>query len=641
MKPISRQDGRVIHDAVHGPYRPDIDGLRTLAVLPVVLNHVGVRGFMGGFVGVDIFFVISGFLISGILTRDIQAGRFRITEFYRRRVLRIFPALFVVLAAVTAATFAAMLPGEMIRYARSLGATILFGSNILFWSEAGYFDQASHIKPLLHTWSLAIEEQFYILWPLLLLLTARARRGVTVGVIAAITLISLGVSIVMVGNSPTDAFYWLPARAWELSIGALVATMAHSIRWRWLNEALGVIGLGMILYAIKFYNQETAFPGAAALVPCLGAALLIATGATGTWVARLLSIRPVTFIGKISYSLYLWHWPVIVFAQIGLFLPKTPAVMAGEIALSIALATLSWRYVERPFRTRPNWPTRSVLLGALAAMALGLGVTAIMLAGKGFPQRFTPKELAVAAYEDLDGDALYRRGTCFVVMPGDRFDPKLCLTRREPAKPALLLLGDSHGAHLWPGLAQQRARYEILQATHSGCKPVLYPDSATGECQRFFRTMLGSWIPRHPPSALLIAARWRLSDLPLVDATLRDPRVRRANPILIGPIPQYSTALPRLLVFSERRHDPDLAAQAYDFEVFTTDRALNAAAHRHGIPYISLVQTLCGTNVNRCGRWAEGVPLQFDYGHLTGEGSRETVARIMPRIDREVALQHR
>ncbi len=623
--------------AAHG-YRPDIDGLRALAVIPVVLNHIGVRGFHGGYVGVDIFFVISGFLITGILVDDLAAGQHSIARFYRRRVLRIFPALFAVLAAVTAISCVTMLPGELIRYARSLAATTWFGSNILFYSETSYFAPASDIKPLLHTWSLAIEEQFYILWPLLLAAIGPARRALLRLTIVAVTIASFAAALAMVAGDKSAAFFLLPARAWELSLGALLATSAVTIKRRWLNELLGVAGVCMILYCIKAYSETTPFPGAGALLPCVGAALLLLTGASGTLVGRLLSLGPAVFVGRISYSLYLWHWPVIVMATIALFLPATPAVMAAEAAVSLALAWLSWRFIEQPFRRGVSgWRTPRVLIGGAAAIAVALVIAFGIIAAGGAAWRFTPRQLAVGAYEDLDGDRLYRSGTCFAVGPHDKFDAAHCLARGDVAKPALVVLGDSHAAHLWPGLALQRARFDVLQATKAGCKPVLYPASERGTCQRFFRDMLGRWLPAHPPDVLLLAARWRESDLTLLEKTLADPRVRAAHPVLIGPIPQYATSLARLLVFANRRGDPALPERALDREVFATDRRMRAIAARHGVPYVSLVAALCRKGPD-CREWAApGIPLQFDYGHLTAEGSAAVVQAIMPQIARAAA----
>lgn len=620
MSEILPAERRAIHAATHIGYRPDIDGLRTLAVLPVVLNHVGVPGFWGGYVGVDIFFVISGYLITGILARDLAIGKHSLTEFYRRRILRIFPALFVMFAVVTMIAAFVMLPAELVRYAKSLGATTLFGSNILFYAETGYFAPAARLKPLLHTWSLAVEEQFYILWPLMLAAigTQPARQK---AMVLTVSVLSFVAAVWLVRTDPSVAFYMLPSRAWELSIGAMIALGARPIRHRWVNEALGAFGLLLVLYAIKTYTESTPFPGAAALLPCAGAALMILTGSARTMVARLLALPPVVFIGRISFSLYLWHWPVIVFAEMAMFLPRTPMVMTIEIVISVLLATLSWRFVERPFRTGVSgWRTSVVIGSGLAVMLASMAIVAGLALSGGLAARFTPAQRAIADVAELDGDRLYRGGSCFQVGEGEHYDPARCLVPAGDARPVVLLAGDSHAAHLWPGLSNRRDRFDILQATRTGCRPLLYPADRTGPCETFFRTLLTTWLPKHRVDRLLLAGRWVPGDLPSIEATLNDPVVRRSRPVLIGPVPQYSTALPRLLVFAERRDDPNLPHRALVEDSIKTDRAMRGIAQRAGTPYVSMRDMLCPDG--RCREWAApGIPMQFDYGHFTGPGS--------------------
>jgi peptidoglycan/LPS O-acetylase OafA/YrhL len=639
---LTAKERRGIRAATHPGYRPDIDGLRTIAVLPVVLNHAQVRGIWGGFVGVDIFFVISGYLITGILVRDLAVGRHSIAEFYRRRVLRIFPALFAMLAATTLVACFAMLPGELLRYGKSLASTTLFGSNFLFWNEAGYFAPAARLKPLLHTWSLAIEEQFYILWPLALAWIGPRRPAAARTLVLLVTAISFGIAEWLLWHDASAAFYLLPARAWELSIGAALALIPQPPRGRLVNEALGILGLLLIGYAVRHFSEATLFPGAAALLPCVGAALLILTGDRGTLAGRLLSLPPMTFIGKISYSLYLWHWPVIVFATLALFLPHTPIVTAGEIALSILLAWLSWHFVERPFRVGVSgWHTPRVLAGALIVMATTLAAAAGLWLSGGLASRLTPAQARVAAYQDIDHDTLYRAGTCFAV-DRDRYDPQ-CLAVPAQGRSVVLLAGDSHGAHWWPGLARHQDQAAILQATRTGCKPALYPAGADDDaCVAFFRTLFTQWLPAHHVDRLVLAARWGRADLPLVTATLADPRVQAAHPVLVGPVPQYTTALPRLLVFAELHGDSGLPARTMDRDVFEVDRQLALIAAQTGTPYVSMVDALCSQG--QCRTWAApDVPMQFDYGHLTIEGSiSATDAVLWPALglSREADRKH-
>ncbi|MFW2831114.1 acyltransferase family protein [Sphingomonas sp. ID0503] len=632
---IAPDERRRIHAATHPSYRPDIDGLRALAVVPVVLNHALVMGFRGGYVGVDIFYVISGYLITGILVRDLAIGRHSIAEFYRRRVLRIFPALFVMIAVSTLFACVAMLPEELERYARSVAATTLFSSNFLFYSETGYFDAASTVKPLLHTWSLAIEEQFYIVWPLMLAAIGGTRRHGLVIAIVATTIVSFGISVVMLPVDMSATFYLLPARAWELSLGATLSLLpVNPIRKRWINELLGLAGLAAILVCLPLYDEGTPFPGPAAALPCVGAALLILTGASGNLAGRLLSLKPAVFIGWISYSLYLWHWPVIVFAKIWLFVPLAdPVAKVAEVTLSVLLATLSWRFVERPFRSVPAWPTPRVLWTAAGVMAVSLAIAGALLLSGGLGWRFTPEQRKIGSYLSVDGDQLYRRGTCFAVSENMTIRPE-CLVRKTN-RPTVLLLGDSHSAHLWPGLSQH-PRFEVLQANMIGCRPILVERERLN-CEAFERDMLLRWAPAHKPAAVILAGSWRLHDMAALERTLSDPRIRALNPILVGPIPRYTAQLPRLLVYSQLGREQAAPARNHVSESFETDAAEREIARRHDVPYVSLVRLLCPKGGDCRTLVGPGVPLQYDTSHLTAPGSILIAATLAPIIEREIA----
>ncbi|WP_420587368.1 acyltransferase family protein [Ruegeria sp.] len=302
-----------------GFYRPDIDGLRAVAVVPVVLHHAGFAGVPGGFVGVDIFFVISGFLITTILAREIRDGQFSILSFYERRARRILPALFVVLAACLAVGWFLLLPNQYGNLAVSVGATLLFASNIWFWMDAGdYFGHGIEFAPLLHTWSLAVEEQFYLFFPLLLWALSRASMRVWIRVIVLISLVSLALSMYATTAHPVANFYLTPTRIWELGIGALLAVGAFpALRRPAAVEAVALIGAVLIIGSILLISDHTPFPGITAIPPCLGAAFLIWAGMYGrSMIARFLTLRPVVWIGLISYSLNLWHWPVLVAARV-------------------------------------------------------------------------------------------------------------------------------------------------------------------------------------------------------------------------------------------------------------------------------------------------------------------------------------
>ena len=339
-------------------YRSDIDGLRAVAVVPVVLYHAGVPWLGGGFIGVDVFFVISGFLITSIIAPELESGKFSLLRFYERRARRILPALFFVLAASFLAATVMLLPGAFEAFGKSLLSTLGFVSNVWFWrSSTGYFAHASEFLPLLHTWSLAVEEQFYVFYPLALALLMRWGRRTMIVAIAATSLLSLALAVWATPQMPAASFYLLPTRAWELGFGALVALgVAPRRMHQTAREMLSAIALLAILVPMVFYDANTTFPGLAAVPPVLGATLLIMIGATGSsTLHRLLGARAIVSVGLISYSLYLWHWPVLAYFRVAVADPHLPVALAIlAVGLSSAMAYLSWRYVERPFRVRPG-----------------------------------------------------------------------------------------------------------------------------------------------------------------------------------------------------------------------------------------------------------------------------------------------
>jgi peptidoglycan/LPS O-acetylase OafA/YrhL len=623
----------------HQTYRPDIDGLRALAVLPVVLFHIGFPGFFGGFIGVDVFFVISGYLITGILARELRNGDFSIIRFYRRRAIRIFPALFAMLAVTTVLAVLVMLPEELRRYGNSLLSTVTFVSNILFYSESGYFAPDAHSKVLLHTWSLAVEEQFYLFWPVVLaVLHARAQSSVR-WIAAVITVVSLAFSMWWLNVDPSGTFYLLPSRAWELMIGALLAVVpALPARHRALREVLAGGGVLAILVGVKFYNGGVPFPGASALLPCLGAAAIIGAGTAGTSLAgRLLSWKPVVFIGQISFSLYLWHWPVIVFTQIGLMMEPTWPVRIAELAVSLLLAVLSWRYVEQPFRVGAgDYSNRKVFQGAFAAMAATMAIGLAFALSGGLPARYSEQQLAMAKYETYDGDHVYRGGTCFIVDGQGRYDPQVCLGQSAQRGKSMLVVGDSHAAQLWPGLHQVATDYNVLQATQTGCRPVLTNTPASGQlpCEQLFRKVLETWLPEHPVQMVILAGRWAPSDLPYLAATVALAKRHAQVVMVVGPIPQYASSLPRVLVRNEGH--PERIASSVVSGPFALDPLMRKAATEAGAQYFSLVERLCHGKECRT-LAAAGVPMQFDYGHLTEQGSAVVAAMLLNPAQGKVA----
>ena len=363
-------------------YRPEIDGLRAIAVAAVILFHAGFALFSGGFVGVDVFFVISGFLITSIIVEELKTGRFSVLRFYERRARRILPALFMVMAACIPFAYRLLSPDDLKDFAQSLAAICLFASNVLFWGESGYFDTQAELKPLLHTWSLAVEEQFYVVFPLLLLAAWRLGRVVLLSLIGAIAVVSLFISVDEVRNFPSAAFYLLPSRAWQLLVGALASFVAD--RWqaadvrqpavRLAGEAVGWGGVVMIVLALFLFDERTPFPGLNAALPTIGTALVLLCASDRTSVGRMLAWRPLVGLGLISYSAYLWHQPLFAFTKHALLadLPTDLAIVL--CAATIVLACLSWRYIEQPFRDRSLISRGAVFALSAVGMAAFVGL---------------------------------------------------------------------------------------------------------------------------------------------------------------------------------------------------------------------------------------------------------------------------
>jgi peptidoglycan/LPS O-acetylase OafA/YrhL len=652
-------------------HRTDIDGLRAVAVLPVVAYHAGMSQAPGGFVGVDIFFVISGYLITGIVAEELSrtaatgTPRLSLAGFYERRVRRIFPALFAVLAVTALAVSLLLTPAEVVDYGWTMLAALFSGSNVLFWLDTNYFEQAAHQKPLLHTWSLAVEEQFYLIMPLALLLLWRWKRPappageaaaplVTPGRVKAALLVVTLVSFLWSWwgslNQPTASFYLLHTRAWELALGALLALgVLPPLRIGGVRNLVALAGLAAIAAAILLFNAETPFPGVAALAPCLGAAALLHAGASGpTLVGRLLSLRPMQFFGLISYSLYLWHWPVIVLQRASFFLgegldPKIEKALM--ILVSIALAWVSFVVVEQPFRGRTwlsregRWLDRRQMFIAGAGGVLALSVLAgLLIACQGFPGRMSPQASRTAGFLTESPLRTMKDPTCMAgIGLRDRVNAARCLTPAEGA-PNVLLLGDSHAAHLWSGLSAALPGVNLMQATAGGCRPTWPVRTRDAICKALLDDIYGSWLAAGRPDLVILAARWEPADLAELPSTAAAYRKLGVPLVILGPVPRYDQQLPRLLIAADQRADPALPQRHQMAVARKADQRLAEIARRENVPYVSLYGALCPAGRCRTTTLAGG-PLQYDGGHLTFEGSRLVGTLAAPDIQRVLATE--
>jgi peptidoglycan/LPS O-acetylase OafA/YrhL len=468
-------------------YRREIDGLRAVAVLPVILFHAGFNVFSGGYVGVDVFFVISGYLITSILIAELEQGNFSIARFYERRARRILPALFFVMFACLPFAYIWMLPSQLKDFAQSLVAVVFFASNVLFWREDGYFAAAAELKPLLHTWSLAVEEQYYLLFPIFLLVLWRFGRQRVFWSVVAVAVLSLLLAEWGWRNKPSANFYSAPTRAWELLAGSICAFMTVGRAQRSSN-VLSALGLALIVFAIFAYNDSTPFPSVYALVPVVGAALVIIFAAQETWVARLLSLRGFVGIGLISYSAYLWHQPLFAFARLRSITEPSHTFMAALAAVSLLLAWATWYWVERAFRKRANpllVTRRSVFSasGAVGAVFVAVGLAGHV--GKGLEWRFIGEEiqlLRTAVPSPM-------RSECHFGRNHDISNFVFCEYLDGEANTAVY--GNSHAVELAFGLAEElnRVGRSIAHFSISGCEPG-YARETEEYCDTFYHRAL-------------------------------------------------------------------------------------------------------------------------------------------------------
>jgi len=494
-------------------YRKEIDGLRAVAVLPVILFHAHFPFFKGGYLGVDIFFVISGYLITSILYYEMMEQKFSITKFYERRARRILPALVFITSLSILPAWLWMLPNDFKDFSQSLAAVYLFSSNFLFWQEAGYFSPATELKPLLHTWSLAVEEQYYVLFPLLMLLLCRlGKKAVLLGIFI-LSVVSLLFANWLSGVDNEANFYLLPSRAWELGAGGLVAITYPALKLvniKWAN-ALSLAGLITIIACILSFSELNSVPGTDALLPIFATVLIIAFGRSGTIAAKILSIRPMVTIGLISYSAYLWHQPLFAFARIRSIDTPSLSLFSGLSILTLILAYATWKYVENPFRSKQRFNRAQIFTSAAVFSLLFVSFGALSHIKNGFPERLPLKALQLLSENAATPS---RRHLCSA-SPGNFIPPpsEACIYNKENLT-TVALWGDSHSGAVADALADKLSSKNIgmLQLTFSGCPSALdfrRSDISSGECKRFNHETLEYLISSDIKTVILVS-RWSL-----------------------------------------------------------------------------------------------------------------------------------
>lgn len=624
------------------PYRPDIDGLRAIAVLSVVVFHAFPEAIPGGFIGVDVFFVISGFLISSIIFTHLEENRFSIADFYSRRIHRILPALVTVMVASLIFGWLELMADEYQQLGKHVAAGASFISNFIFWSESGYFDTAAELKPMLHLWSLSIEEQFYILWPLLLAISWRLKGNLLriTGYIAAISFLA---NLHMSNLFENLAFYSPLGRFWELMIGGILAhvTLHHPAVTHRFKNTRSALGLIFLVAGLILINKSRMFPGWWVLLPTVGAFLLISAGPTAWINEKVLSTRLLVWFGLISYPLYLWHWPLLAFARITEGDIST-ATRAALVAASILLAWLTYRFIEKPLRGRSGMvSTCSLLLTLFMTGLFGYfcminnGYEAISFREKEKNEyvRYFENELPEWHYFEREkmpenynekcnfyNTAQYRARKATQV-PLEKIDPE-CYTTSAGFDNKLFIWGDSHASQLYSGIQKNMPKnWKILQVTSSGCHPSIQSphDSETNFCEKSNWFALKT-IKKEKPDVVIVAQSFGhdAKRMAVIGSSLEKLGVKTV--IFTGATPHWTSALPKIILRKLWTDTPKRTLVGVDTQILADDKKL-----QHEFPgsssqkLVSIIDYFCNKDgcVTYIGSDRKSGITTWDYGHLT------------------------
>ncbi len=641
-------------------YRKDIDGLRAIAVLAVLLNHANIPGFSGGYVGVDVFFVISGFLITAIIAREIEGGEFTFSKFYERRIRRILPALSVVTLFVLLASFVLFDAEKLHSVGKSLIATTLFYSNINFWMEAGYFDAPSQLKPLLHTWSLAVEEQFYIIFPVFMIILYLYAKQFKNLVLIFVFGLSLGFAIYQSKQDTSAAFYLVQYRMWELLTGALLSlNIIPAFNAKKFNNILGLGGLALLSAPIFLYSENTLFPGLNAIPPVLGTALVIYSNSTSESASgKLLGFPALVFIGKISYSLYLWHWPILVFFRYYLILPETVTEQWLIIFGILLVSTASWRFIETPFRSQKTFNTQKIYILAAGAMSFVLFLSGTiyyfdgLLTNAGLINKPSSKE----------AEGQWLLDECNINYVDNPKEILTCKVGDKTKVSTFMIWGDSHTPALGKAANDASKIYSLsgVITYAQGCPPYMgmIPTPSHGDlpCDRYNEMVIG-YLNTHPEiKTVILVSRMTLylEGTPYkqeegVNHTLTDTRYEapeganseilirlglertvqslksmNRNIYIVVPIPEVGYDVPSANFIASRtgRDINNLIAPTLDEYLARSERTrllLDEFKNSHGVELIEPWKTLCQESICRVS--IDGIPLYFDDDHLSVFGS--------------------
>lgn len=612
-------------------YRREIDGLRALAVLPVIWFHAGISAFGGGFVGVDVFFVISGYLITSVLLAELEQGTLTLPGFYERRARRILPALFLVMLVCLPFAWYWLLPIDMKEFSQSLVAVPVFASNIYFWFKSGYFSTASEYRPLIHTWSLAVEEQYYVLFPMVLMLVWKRGQRWILCALGMVFLASMAAAQWAVDSAPDFAFYQLPTRIWELLMGVFAAfylsqarTPRHTL-CRVTQDLGGWTGLVLLVYAIFFFSKATPFPGLYALVPTGGALLVILFATQETTVGRLLGNRAFVGIGLVSYSAYLWHQPLFAFARFRSMDELGQLEFLMLSGLTFVLAYFSWKYVETPFRRTGFMTGRKFFSLGLAFALFFVLVGFLGHITHGFEDRFEralPGDIGGMKFNAYIDEHFFDCEPKPVRQDFFRPSEDLPCKKSQPGRPDIILLGDSHAEHLLPGLAANMPEHNIAYY-QLGFGAVPFIDWS--KFKPAIDMLVSDPGPLHIILAMHLFGRQDTQGVGLYEgySDLIAPLLKAGKSItLVGTIPHHNFVRIRLCTYAKEgsfsaacifnRKEAQRQRMVYD-------PTLDRLSKDFGLKYIRLDQALCSEQ--SCGVIKNGTLVYRDNNHLNVQGS--------------------
>lgn len=621
-------------------YRADIDGLRALAVVPVLIFHFFPNLLPGGFVGVDVFFVISGFLITSIIINDVKQGSFTVLGFYKKRIIRIFPALALVLSTVYLLGWFSFLQGDFASLGKHIFGGSFFISNLLLWSESGYFDSSSQLKPLLHLWSLGVEEQFYLFWPLLLMLFARTKKALYL-TSATILIISFMVGLYTMHSTSGSNYYSPLSRFWELMFGAILAgykANENGISNKKLLNLISVSGMALLIASILFIDESMPFPGYIAIFPVAGATMLILSN--GGVCNKILSLKPLVFIGLISYPLYLWHWPVYSSSRILLAAEPTAGLKILLIALCFLLAYLTYKFIEHPVRFGAKKP---VVVASLFSAVFALGIIGLMtFRFDGIPSRSINGSVGEYAaitepYKFFDFPGEIRNGVCHSV-DKDTAMMNHCISQDSDQ---VFIWGDSYAATLYSGVKSVMKniglKAKVSQATDGNGPPFFVAGKVTDSGKDLLqaneqklqfvsevkpKTILITWMARGGNASQDMT--WTVKEMTETIAKIRsvspDSRI-----VVIGPFPEWQDGLVRQIIryYQDKKVMPPEHMKNGLMPEFTEfDSYLSSRLTELGVVYVSAARSMCNDDgcLVRTAPGAKNITT-MDWGHMTKAGA--------------------